>query len=86
MTVSFTDEGWRDYVSWLGDQRMLRQILKLIADVQCNGHSGLGKPERLRGDRSGWWNRRIDDKHRLVYRLTDGAVEIAQCRGHYADR
>ena len=87
MTISFTDEGWDDYLSWQDDRRMLRQILKLIADIQRNGNTGPGKPEQLRGDWSGWWSRRIDEKHRLVYRiLPDGRIEIVQCRGHYSDK
>jgi len=86
MKLSFTDEGWRSYQQWLGDARALRQVHKLIADITRNGHDGIGQPERLGGDWSGWWSRRIDKKNRLIYRLTDDGVEIAQCGGHYDDR
>ena len=86
MRLSFTDEGWDDYLSWGDDKRARRQIHRLIADIQRNGNMGIGKPEALRGDRSGWWSRHIDDKNRLVYRVSAGGVEIAQCRGHYGDR
>jgi toxin YoeB len=48
-------------------------------------HEGIGKPEPLKGDLSGWWSRRIDDTNRIVYRLKDGALEITQCRGHYGN-
>jgi len=58
----------------------------LIADVMRNGYRGIGKPERLRGELSGLWSRRIDQEHRLVYRLKDGDVEIVACRYHYGDR
>ncbi|MDR2253162.1 MAG: Txe/YoeB family addiction module toxin [Bifidobacteriaceae bacterium] len=85
MTLSFTDEGWAGYLSWTGDARALKRIHRLIADIQRNGKRGIGKPEPLTGDWSGWWSRRIDDQHRLVYRETASGVEIAQCRGHYGD-
>ena len=85
MRLSFTIEGWEDYLSWQHDRNTLRQIHKLIADIQRNGNSGLGKPERLRGDWAGWWSRRISDKHRVIYRVNDEGIEIAQCGGHYDD-
>ena len=88
MKINFTETGWSDYLYWESqDKRTLRQINKLIADIERNGYDGLVKPEPLRGDLSGWWSRRIDEKNRLVYRLIDGeAVEISQCKGHYNDR
>ena len=87
MKINFTETGWRDYVYWgTQDRKTLRQINKLIADIGRGGYDGLGKPEPLRGDLSGWWSRRIDEKNRLVYRLAEaGIVEITQCRGHYGD-
>jgi len=86
MKISFTETGWRDYVYWeTQDKKTLKQINKLIADMGRCSYGGLGKPEPLRGDLSGWWSRRIDEKNRLVYRIHDGTVEIAQCRGHYSD-
>lgn len=67
---------------------MVRRINELIRDTQRNPFAGLGKPEPLRNEMSGWWSRRITDEHRLVYRVTgkgDGqALEIAACRFHYA--
>ena len=88
MKINFTETGWSDYLYWEGqDKKTLRQINKLIADIERNGYDGLGKPEPLRGDLSGWWSRRIDEKNRLVYRLIDGeAIEISQCKGHYDDK
>ena len=87
MNICFTETGWKDYLYWEAqDKKTLKQINKLIADIQRNGNDGIGKPEPLRGDLSGWWSRRIDDKNRLVYRLVeDGSVEISQCKGHYGD-
>lgn len=77
---------WEDYL-WFQqrDRQLLKRINTLITDVMCNGHDGIGKPEPLRGDWSGWWSRRISREHRLVYRLTDDTVEIAACRYHYGD-
>jgi len=88
MKIHFTETGWKDYLYWAEqDKKTLKQINKLIEDIKRNGNDGIGKPELLRGFLSGWWSRRIDEKNRLVYRLTDGgAVEIAQCKGHYGDK
>ena len=62
---------------------MLRRVNELIRDTERDPFRGLGKPEPLKGDLSGWWSRRINGEHRLVYRVKDGALEIAQCRTHY---
>lgn len=88
MKINFTETGWDDYLSWESyDKKTLKHINKLIADITRNGNDGIGKPEPLRGDLSGWWSRRIDEKNRLVYRLIDDdAVEISQCKGHYGDK
>ena len=88
MKINFTETGWRDYIYWENqDKKTLKQINKLIEDIERNGHDGIGKPEPLRGDLSGWWSRRIDEKNRLVYRLTDdAAIEISLCKGHYGDK
>ena len=70
MNVNFTDTGWDDYVYWINqDKKTIKRINNLIEDIERNGHDGIGKPEPLRNDMSGWWSRRIDDKNRLVYRL-----------------
>ena len=61
-------------------------VYDLIADVMRNGYEGIGKPEPLRGELSGFWSRRIDREHRLVYRLEGGVIEIVACRYHYGDR
>ena len=88
MKINFTETGWRDYLYWEGqDKKTLKRINNLIEDIERNGHDGIGKPESLRNDMSGWWSRRIDEKNRLVYRLIGGeAVEISQCKGHYGDK
>ena len=67
------------------DRKTLKRINQLLQDIERNGYSGLGKPEPLKGDYSGWWSRRIDDCNRIVYRIRDGVLEIVQCGGHYGD-
>lgn len=83
----FLPEGWDDYLYWQGqDRKTLQKINTLIQDISRDAHIGMGKPEPLRGNRTGWWSRRIDDKNRIVYRVQEnGNIEIAQCRGHYSD-
>ncbi len=85
--INFTESGWNDYLYWqTQDKKTIRRINLLIQDISRNGCEGIGKPEALSGDLSGWWSRRIDDVNRLVYRLKDSRIEISQCRGHYNDQ
>lgn len=78
------DEAWRDYLWWQGqDRKTLKRINALLQDIERGGYTGLGKPEPLSENLSGFWSRRIDDKHRLVYRITGGVLEIVSCKGHY---
>ena len=89
MRVLFTPRAWEDYLSWQGgDRKALRRINALIADIargagEDGGTHGIGKPEALRHDLASFWSRRIDQEHRLVYRVRDGALEIVACRFHY---
>lgn len=86
MRISWTEEGWADYAYWQSqDKGMIKRINQLIRDILRNGYTGLGKPEPLKENLSGWWSRRIDEKHRLIYRILDGTIQITQCRSHYAD-
>jgi toxin YoeB len=84
----FLPEGWEDYLYWqTQDKKTLRVINQLLRDVSRSASEGIGKPEPLRGDMSGWWSRRIDGANRLIYRARDGGnIEIAQCRGHYGGK
>lgn len=84
MIVSFTALGWEQYTSWT-DRAILRRINALISDIRRHEHAGIGKPEPLRHNLAGWWSRRIDQEHRLVYRIVDDGkrMEIASCRLHY---
>lgn len=78
------DRAWNDYLYWqVQDKKFLKRINELIKDAEREPFSGVGKPEPLRGELSGFWSRRIDDHNRLVYRVNDGVLEILSCREHY---
>ena len=80
----FTPEGWEDYQFWINqDRKTLKKINKLISDAQRNPFDGLGKPEPLKENYTGFWSRRIDDKNRLIYAVTDSTLSIISCRFHY---
>ena len=83
--IVFLPDGWDEYQSWVieNDRRILKKIRELIANISRNGNVGIGKPEPLIGDLSGWWSRRITDEHRLIYMIEGENVYIAKCRGHY---
>lgn len=86
MKKLWTDRAWEDYEYWQAqDKKTLKRVNLLIKDIERNGFSGIGKPEPLKGELSGWYSRRIDEKNRIVYRIKDGMLEISQCRGHYED-
>lgn len=86
MKLIFSETGWKDYLHWqTQDRKTLKRINKILQDIERNGIGGIGKPEPLRGNLSGFHSRRIDDHNRIVFQLADGAVEIIQCRGHYGD-
>jgi toxin YoeB len=87
MKVMFSSDGWEDYLFWQDtDRRMLVAVNKLIKECQRTPFSGAGQPEPLRNQLSGLWSRRINQKHRLIYRVTDVAIDIIQCRFHYDAR
>lgn len=80
------DDAWEDYHYWQSqDRRTLRRINLLILDMDRYGYDGIGKPEPLSGDFSGWWSRRIDESNRIVYRIRDNRIEIIQCGSYYRD-
>ena len=68
------------------DKKTLKRINALLKDIDRNGYEGIGKPEPLTGNWSGYWSRRIDEKNRLVYRIVDETIRIAQCRTHYGEK
>jgi toxin YoeB len=80
----WTDEAWADYISWqTQDRKTLRRINRLIEDIKRNPYEGIGKPEALRENLSGFWSRRIDQTHRIVYTFDDETITIISCRYHY---
>jgi toxin YoeB len=79
----FTPNGWADYSSWVGDRKTLTRLNRLITEAARDPGAGTGKPERLRGDLSGCWSRRIDQEHRLVYLVDGEDLVVLQARRHY---
>lgn len=86
MNKAFTDIGWEDYLYWqTEDRKTLRKINTLLKDIERNGNEGIGKPEPLTGDLSGFWSRRINQKDRLIYALEMDQIIIIACLYHYDD-
>ncbi len=78
------DRAWEDYLYWQSqDKKTLRRINTILRDIERGNFDGVGKPEALKGELTGFWSRRIDEKNRLVYRVRQDVLEIASCRGHY---
>ena len=84
MNKVFSEAAWEDYLYWeQTDKKIFKRINQLIKDIDRNGHEGIGKPEALRHEMQGFWSRRINTEHRLVYAIDENNVLIAQCRFHY---
>lgn len=84
MKLIFSEHAWEDYLYWQQtDRKMLLRINTLIKEIQRQPFEGIGKPEPLRHALAGYWSRRINDEHRLIYKVTEEAVLIAQLRYHY---
>ena len=87
MKKIWSQEAWKDYLYWQeNDKNILKRINKLILDIERNGYDCIGKPEALKGNLSGLYSVRMDGKNRLVFRISNGAIEIAQCKTHYGDK
>ena len=87
MIKYWTDDAQEEFEYWTEqDKKTLRQIKKLLKDIDRNGYKGLGHPEPLTGDLSGYWSRHIDEKNRLVYKIQNDIVKIIQCGSHYKDK
>ena len=85
--ITFAEDAWEDYLYWqMQDKKTLKKINKLLKEIQREPFTGEGKPEPLTGNLDGKWSRRINDKDRLVYEVTNETVVILQCRGHYDDK
>ncbi|MFY0608360.1 MAG: Txe/YoeB family addiction module toxin [Cyclobacteriaceae bacterium] len=84
MKTSFTQTGWEDYTYWQKvDKKVIKKINELIRECSRTPFEGIGKPEALKNNLSGWWSRRISLEHRLVYKVIDNEIIIIQCRKHY---
>lgn len=84
MRLLWEDEGWDDYLYWqTQDRKTLKRINSLLTAISRDPYRGIGKPEPLKGDLSGFWSRRIDDINRLVYYEEDGIIHVVECRHHY---
>lgn len=84
MRLLWEDRAWEDYIYWqTQDRKTLKRINALIADIKRSPFEGIGKPEPLKHDLSGYWSRRIDEENRVVYFEQGGIVYVVSCRGHY---
>ncbi len=84
LNIMWTAEAWDDYVYWQGqDKKTLKRINQLVKDTQRTPFEGIGKPESLKANLTGFWSRRIDETNRLVYEVTDAQINIISCRYHY---
>jgi toxin YoeB len=84
MNLVFATNAWADYIYWQQtDKKILKRINFLIKDIKREPFKGIGEPELLKYNWSGYWSRRITLEHRLIYKVTDNSVLIAQCRYHY---
>lgn len=85
--ITFSEDAWEEYLYWQSqDRRTLKKINELLKEIQRTPFTGKGEPEKLRGDLSGKWSRRINQKDRLLYEILDDMIVITQCKGHYNDR
>ena len=84
--ISFTEKAFAEYLYWqTQDKKTLKRINALLKDINRSPFAGIGKPEPLKGDLSGYWSRRIDETNRLIYKVVEGVIEVDQCKGHYED-
>lgn len=84
MNLVFSEQAWDDYLHWQKtDKKLVQRINDLIKEISRTPHSGIGKPEPLKHALSGYWSRRINDEHRIVYKVADHSLFIAQLRYHY---
>lgn len=84
MKYSFVDESWEDYLYWQKiDKKMVKRINLLIKDISRQPYDGIGKPEPLKHNYRGFWSRRIDEEHRLIYQVREDEIRIIKCRFHY---
>ena len=84
MLITFTQNAWEDYTYWQSiDKKIVKKINELLKDIKRNPFDGIGKPEALKYDLAGYWSRRVDHEHRLVYQVKDQSILVYACRFHY---
>jgi len=84
MRLLWEDRAWDDYLYWhTQDKKVLKRVTLIIKDIRRNPFDGVGKPEPLKNNLSGWWSRRINETNRIVYYEQDGIIYVVSCRGHY---
>ena len=87
MNIYWHEKAWLEYLYWqTQDKKTLKKLNNLLKDIDRNGYNCIGKPEPLRGDLSGFWSVRIDEKNRLIFRIENEMIEIYQCKNHYDDK
>ena len=87
MHKKFSERGFEDYMYWqTQDKKTLRRINNLLKDIDRNGYNCIGKPEALKGELTGWWSVRINEKNRLIFKIENEIIEISQCRSHYGEK
>ncbi len=87
MKLLWLEGAWKEYLEWLQkDKKTFKKINALIESIQSNGYRSIGKPEPLKGNYSGWWSVRINNKDRLVFKIEDDNIVILQCSNHYDDK
>lgn len=85
--ITFSEDAWDEYLYWqMQDKKTLKKVNELLKEIQRTPFSGKGEPEELRGNLSDKWSRRINQKDRLVYEITNDMISIIQCKGHYNDK
>ena len=86
MNKLFSEHAWDEYLYWHNkDKKILKKIHELIRDIERNGYTGIGKPEALRHELSGYWSRRISESDRLIYKIQEDTIYIIGCKSHYGD-
>ena len=84
MNINWNSEAWKEYVDWQSkNKKVIKKINEIIKDIQRNGNEEIGKAEALKHELSGYWSRRITDKHRFIYKLSENEVIIIACANHY---
>lgn len=87
MIKQWSDEAWKDYLYWQKqDKKFLKRINLLIEDIDRNGYNGLAKAEPLKHNLSGYWSKRIDENNRIVFKIENDILKIAQCGSHYRQK